>query len=609
MINYLKLEKVTFTGPKKTSEVPLYSGVNVVCGASDTGKSFLAECIDFMLGGSSLRELPERTSYASLKLAMSSADGSQWSLERSITGGDFSLRLGDNPEAPATKLGQSHSHGRADNLSGFLLEKLGLLDKRILKSALKGTTQSLSFRNLARLVIVQDDEIHAKTSPFWSGQFTQKNVDLATVKLLLTDIDDSAVVSVAGDAPDGQQQIQLLESLIEEYSSKIVDSGTDQTELKDQLGKLEDSIENQRDVLERSQRSLDIAMSGRRRTHLLKERVDDRLVEISELLARFDLLKTHYSIDRKRLEAILESGSIFVYFDKVSCPLCGAAPDHQHDDSADQDVNIASVVAAAGAEIAKIDRLSIELESTVADLGEESVGLRGNRSTLNDQYAIFEADIQQTISPLVSEARNSFQALLEKKTSVERTLDLYDRVDGLKERLRLAKEAEDGAAPKPGKKVSSGIPESVANDLSKKIETVLKGWNFPGECRVHFDKEAADFVIDGKPRGSSGRGLRAITHAAVSIGLLEYCQENELPHPGFVVLDSPLLAYFEPEGDEDAMLQGTNLKEKFYEYLIQHHADGQVLIIENQHPPQEFEPRLHLTVFTNNPNTGRQGLL
>jgi len=77
---------------------------------------------------------------------------------------------------------------------------------------------------------------------------------------------------------------------------------------------------------------------------------------------------------------------------------------------------------------------------------------------------------------------------------------------------------------------------------------LLKSWDFPGDCLVHFDKEATDFVIDGKPRGSCGKGLRAITHAAVTIALLEYCLENDLPHPGFVVLDSPLLAYFKPEG-------------------------------------------------------------
>jgi hypothetical protein len=96
----------------------------------------------------------------------------------------------------------------------------------------------------------------------------------------------------------------------------------------------------------------------------------------------------------------------------------------------------------------------------------------------------------------------------------------------------------------------------------------------------------------------------------VTIALLEYCLENDLPHPGFVVLDSPLLAYFKPEGDEDRQLQGTNLKERFYSYLINHHStDSQIVIVENQHPPESVLAGLKMTVFTGNPNEGRKGFL
>lgn len=143
-----------------------------------------------------------------------------------------------------------------------------------------------------------------------------------------------------------------------------------------------------------------------------------------------------------------------------------------------------------------------------------------------------------------------------------------------------------------------------------KVSTILKAWNFPGECHVFFDQKNADFVTDGKPRGSRGKGLRAITHAAVNIALLEYCQENSLAHPGFIVLDSPLLAYFKPEGDDDIALSNSDLKELFYDYLIKHHkSDSQIIIIENQHPPANVEDQISMTIFTSNPNEGRFGLL
>ena len=65
---------------------------------------------------------------------------------------------------------------------------------------------------------------------------------------------------------------------------------------------------------------------------------------------------------------------------------------------------------------------------------------------------------------------------------------------------------------------------------------------------------------------------------------MEFCRERNLAHPGFVVLDSPLLAYWKPEGDDDD-LRGTDLKEMFYRYLLGLRKDNQVIIIENEHPP------------------------
>jgi len=87
---------------------------------------------------------------------------------------------------------------------------------------------------------------------------------------------------------------------------------------------------------------------------------------------------------------------------------------------------------------------------------------------------------------------------------------------------------------------------------------------------------------------------------------MEYCKEKSLPHPGFVVLDSPLLSYWEPEGKDDSLV-GMDLKDRFYEYLVTEHSDCQVIIIENEHPPDKLLDIISLTNFTKNPNQGRYG--
>ena len=603
MSGYLRLDQLGFSGPSKHSEIRFYAGVNVVCGASDTGKSFLAEAVDFMLGGSELKVIPEREGYSTIELGLSSTEGESWTFERAISGGDFILRQGDVTE----KLRQSHAHERVDNVSGFLLAKIGLLGKRILKSSAKSKTNSLSFRNLARLVIVQEGEIQQKGSPFWGGQYTLKTAELATIKLLLTGIDDSAVVSAASDEPDQAGQIGLLDELIADLASEIIDMGEEKGELEAQLEKLDASAAEHRDSVSNAQRTLDAQMEERRELAKQQRGIDDRLDEIRELLARFDLLREHYGVDRDRLRAIQESGTLFAYVERVACPLCGAGPEAQHSE-ADCEGNVATIVEAATAEISKIERLSEELASTVTDLLTEKDSLSELRATVEHAFANVDAEIRQTMAPEVEVARAKFTDIIETRSAVRGFLALFDRLEKLE--ARRASLDDVAAEPAEKAKVAVGFSEVVAHQFSLKVEQILKAWNFPGECRVHYDKDASDFVIDGKPRGSRGKGLRAITHAAVSIALLEYCQEHELPHPGFLLLDSPLLAYFKPEGDEDTALQGTDLKERFYSYLKAHHGgESQVIIIENQHPPDSELEGLNLTVFTRNPAEGRFGLL
>src|SRR5262249_17938703 len=122
--SYLQLRKIAFGGPKKRAELAFTPGVNVICGASDTGKSFLAEFIDFMLGGSKLKEIPERVGYGESALEFATSDGENWRLQRATSGGDFTLTDLNADGAESTVLKQNHAHDRTDNVSGFLLEKI-----------------------------------------------------------------------------------------------------------------------------------------------------------------------------------------------------------------------------------------------------------------------------------------------------------------------------------------------------------------------------------------------------------------------------------------------------------------------------------------------------
>ena len=118
-------------------------------------------------------------------------------------------------------------------------------------------------------------------------------------------------------------------------------------------------------------------------------------------------------------------------------------------------------------------------------------------------------------------------------------------------------------------------------------------------------------VIGGRLRGSRGAGLCAITYSAFTLALFEYCRSRTMPHPGFVILDSPLIAYKEPEpgkepAADDEGISGSDLKLRFYEHLEKFAAGEQIFVVDNTDPPPNFAPKA--THFTKNPAIPRCGL-
>jgi len=187
---------------------------------------------------------------------------------------------------------------------------------------------------------------------------------------------------------------------------------------------------------------------------------------------------------------------------------------------------------------------------------------------------------------------------------VRNSLALYEQIADLQQRRDTLDQPASGDDADAAAGLTE-LPSTTLDEFSREVESILKAWQFPDAERVHFEQAMRDLVIAGKQRGSRGKGMRAITHAAFTIGLMEFCRKEGRPHPGFVVLDSPLLAYREPEGDDDD-LRGTSVQDHFYEYLAGLTND-QTIIIENVDPPQAVRDREQSMLFTRNYQVGRFG--
>ncbi|MBK8183318.1 MAG: AAA family ATPase [Candidatus Competibacteraceae bacterium] len=322
-MNYrgLQLRHICFLSHQKESTyLEFKSGLNVICGASDTGKSFIALSIDFMLGAKPpLKDIRERVGYDLILMGMEAHDGSTFTLERSIDGGDFFCYDGlltDFPDRLNGKhLRKRHNEKKEDNLSRYLLNLIGLDKRRVIKNK-HGVKKSLSYRNLARLTIIQEQEIIKEQSPILSGQHTEQTLEYSVFKLLLTGNDDSAFISKEPQGKDKLEvlgRIDLINQLVAEYQDELEELADDPNNLNDQLEHLNESILRHQEALYVTEQQLSNLMSQRREMVSGREKIINRLDEIEGLIARFSLLEKHYNSDIDRLEAIQESGVLFTY--------------------------------------------------------------------------------------------------------------------------------------------------------------------------------------------------------------------------------------------------------------------------------------------------------
>lgn len=608
-----RLRFLGFFGPQKAAATVTFGpGLNVLYGASNTGKSFIVETVDFMLGGKPpLRDIPERVGYDLVLLCIESLNGEAFTLWRSMDGGGFRLYEGHHetppaPDVPHRLLSELHSDRSLDNLSTFLLGLCGLAGKRVRKNA-RNETNSLSFRNIARLMIVNETEITQQSSPLVDGNPINNTPNLATFKLLLTGTDDSAMVASGKREPEElsrEAQLQLLDQLLDDYRDRLKELTKSPDELSEQLEKIDASLRQHAEQVNTTEAQFQQVAGKRRELRKKLEESRERRAEVEAVLERFSLLDKHYGSDIERLRAIEEGGTLFNVLGTGHCPLCGAAPAH-HGSDTDCDGNIDAVVQAARKEIAKIEVLRTELAATVRDLEREGASFDRRLPSVVQELDGISESVDRLISPKLSRLRSSYSEFADKRGEVREALALYATVQDIERRREeLAKGVE---AEKAGALASADIPTTVAYSFAKIVEAILSGWHFPEAGDVHFDSKTRDLVIAGKSRSAFGKGLRAITHAAFTLGLLAFCRTRQTPHTGFVVLDSPLLAYREPDGTEDD-LRGTDLQEQFYAYLQGLTADTQVIVVENTDPPASIMARAQSLMFGKNPHHGRYGL-
>ncbi|HCT1988910.1 TPA: hypothetical protein OUC50_002530 [Proteus mirabilis] len=609
----MELRFLAFVGPKKeTALVTFGPGLNIIYGPSNTGKSSIVDAIDFMLGRNrKLIERPEHEGYDQVLLGISFSDSEDFTLIRNIQGGDIlcvsGLHYSISRESNIEILKIKNATKKNRTISSFIFEKLGIGEKK-LKTNVKNELVSLTLRNSIPLALITESEIQKEGSPYFHKGFTKITEESSRLKLFLTGVDDSSLLPSEKEkvVVSRTAKIDLLNELISEIKEEI-EQNLNENQTYEQLilqsEKLDININSKLSSLNDTESNLDFKIKKIKDLTIVLDKNENRLNEVRIMIHRFNLLDKQYSSDISRLENISEVGSLFIALPEDNCPLCGSMPleDNEHN-SCDSDID--KLVESATAEKNKLFYLKSELSSTLESLTREHKLLYINQDDISSELEELKSSVTKLNENLIKR-RCDYKEAIELKDFIKKYLRLYDQIKSLEEKISdLSNNNEKKSTSRASNEES--LPTHALYKLSSTIKNIMNEWKFLMPDSVYFDKNEKDFVFDGKKRGSNGKGFRALTHAACSLGLMKYQEEsNTFPHFGFVLLDSPLLAYEEPDNLNDD-LSKTDINVNFFDYLSEW-KNRQTIVIENKKSiPLKFSEGHQITIFTGT-NSGKYG--
>lgn len=524
----IQLTHLTFTGiGMSDASIDFSPHVTVIHGPSDTGKSFILDAIDFVLGAKKLKEIPERDGYNRVLLGLQLPSGDRVTLTRAVNGGGVGLYRSDfrtePPGLPDLTLAAKHSSTSNSNISRFLLNQVGLDGKSVRKNA-QNKTHMLSFRDLTRLCLVGETEMQAEEAPGLSGNPVNRTKEVSVLKLLLTGEDDSDLIAV----PSSQEQKRLrgareevVERMLAQLETKL-DGVADPGELRLQLGKLNDAIDVHTATVGDLTRQRGQLLAERRRIERNERAQRVEYLDATALQQRFGLLLKQYTSDLSRLDMIAEAGNLLGYFRPGTCVFCGAEPSSQHlnlnCEGDSTSFGLAIEVETQKTRVLREDLLgTIErLDARIEALGRSIRSARLESERL--QIELDELDVE------MNPQQGGLRELLTKRSEVERYLGLSDQVESLEAMLRkLSKENGTEVAI-----AVAGLSLTAVREFSSEISTRLEEWGYPDAGSVRYDRNELDIVAGDQLRSAHGKGVRAVLHAAFTLSLAQYCFDREI---------------------------------------------------------------------------------
>jgi hypothetical protein len=604
---YIKKIKVVGDG-KEDSEVIFERGLNVIHGPSNTGKSYIFQCIDYAFGATKIKNIPESQGYSKLYVEIRNLDNNvPITILRFLNSTDIFYyccsieEVNDNHHFE--KLMSKHDPDSNNNISKFLLKQIGINENKYLVKNKDGKKVTLSFRAITHLSLISETDIISEVkSPVVETQSTQQTYSKSVLRYLLTKQDDIACAEIEkAEIRKAKNEAKIdyikeeIISLAQEKEKLIEDKNTFDIDGIYNLDYYKDKINEIEKVVKLKRQELHDINTANNKLNLQKNK-------IQMMLDKFQLLKRQYLSDMDRLDFSTVGDSLLSQIVTHHCPLCDSEVPKDV-----EDVNHDDVINCCNGEKAKIQLNLKELEISINDLAEELRQIDEMLSLGEEKTKEYNEEIAQISAKDLKPLRVVIKALIEQAKFDSKISDIGSTIERKSGEIITFEESKKVKEDS----VTEGlvIDQQIYDELCEEIKNSLISCGYADVEKVTFDVKTQDIEIDGVHRLSNGKGYRAFFYAIFSAALMIYLQKLKHSFMHVLVLDSPLTTLKESEIAEASAddFVDNSLQDGLFTFFADSFNDKQAIIIDNKQPPKSLLGKYHDITFTKGRSEGRYG--
>ena len=183
------ITQIAASGDKvEYSTIPFEDGVNFIVGPSNTGKSYVIGCIDFMFGAKEVPFSKDDTGYDTISMTMKSDDGYTFTATRKIEEGSTGEK-GSNTVTVSTDLPDvkgTEFKINTKEYSDLLLRLIGIEERTRIISTQDPKDEDLTMRTLFHFFFINEDNIFAKPTAFDVPKHSKITASLTSLMYLIT---------------------------------------------------------------------------------------------------------------------------------------------------------------------------------------------------------------------------------------------------------------------------------------------------------------------------------------------------------------------------------------------------------------------------------------